>query len=327
MRVVEGHAPDARKPADDAGLLVPVHLPEFGDAHGQVAVAAGLALVHLDVVRAAHRPQHEVFVLAQRHRREHAVLVVLPVARLDVQFLLRRVRGVDVLVAGLPLVVGDEGFEQPADGRALGQQHGEAGAEDGFVGEQFEFAPDLAVVALRRFLQAREVRLEVVAAGPRDGVEPLQRLVLLVAAPVRPGHLGDLDALRVEVASGLDVRPAAQVGEGVLLVDGDGRRARGGVTVLVLTFGESVDEFELVRVVLEDVSPLVGRDFADLERVLALDDGPHPVGDPVQVAVGRVHVEVEVVVEAVLDGRADGGLGLREPFHHRLRENVCEGVP
>ena len=54
-----------------------------------------------------------------------------------------------MLVAGLALVVGDESFEDAADGGALRQEHREAGAEERLVGEQFEFAAEFTVVAAR----------------------------------------------------------------------------------------------------------------------------------------------------------------------------------
>ena len=43
----------------------------------------------------------------------------------------------------------------------LGKQHREAGAEDRLVGEEFEFAAELAVIALRRLFDAGQVRLQV----------------------------------------------------------------------------------------------------------------------------------------------------------------------
>ena len=42
---------------------------------------------------------------------------------------------IDVQVARLPLVLGDEALQNAADGRALRQQHREAGTEDRFVSE------------------------------------------------------------------------------------------------------------------------------------------------------------------------------------------------
>ena len=62
VRVVEVHAPHAAQAAQLARLLVAPHRAELGDAHRQLAVAALLVLVDLDVVRAVHRPQDELFV-------------------------------------------------------------------------------------------------------------------------------------------------------------------------------------------------------------------------------------------------------------------------
>ena len=79
-------------------------------------------------------------------------------------------------------------------------------------------------------------------------VDPRQLRVVLVAAPVRAGEAGQLERLdRLRV---LQVRPAAEVGEVALRVEGD--VAVGGV-----------DELDLVRLVLglETASRLLARDL------------------------------------------------------------------
>ena len=76
--------------------------------------------------------------------------------------------------------------------------------------EEIELRPQPAVVAPARLLEPLQVRVEiglVVEGGP---VDPRQLLVVLVAAPVRAGEVGELerfDRLRV-----LEVRPAAEIG-------------------------------------------------------------------------------------------------------------------
>ena len=136
-----------------------------------------------------------------------------------------------------------------------------------------------------------------------------------------------LNAFGSRSRGGLDVRPAAQVGEGVLLVDGDGRRGpAAALPYSSCPFASPSMSSSLYGLSLKISRPSSAETSRTLNGVLALDDLPHPVGDPFEVAVGRVHVEVEVVVEAVFDGRADGGLGLRELLDHRLRQDVGEGV-
>ena len=67
MGVVLGEAADAGQAGELAGLLVAVDGAELGQPDGQVAIAARLGGVDLDVVRAVHRLE-QVFLA-------HAVLL------------------------------------------------------------------------------------------------------------------------------------------------------------------------------------------------------------------------------------------------------------
>src|SRR4029450_9631368 len=83
-------------------------------------------------------------------------------------------------------------LHHPADGAALGMEHGQAGAD--LVGErqQVQLAPEAAVVALLDLLEQVEVPLEGLPRLPCGAVDPLELGVLLAAAPVgarRPQQL------------------------------------------------------------------------------------------------------------------------------------------
>src|SRR3954468_21288487 len=160
---------------------------------------------------------------------------------------------------------------------------------------EVELRPQAAVIALLRLLDPLEVRVEVGLGVERGAVDPGELRVLLVAAPVRAceaGQLQGLDRLRV-----LQVRAAAEIGEGALRVEAD--RA----------FGR-VDELDLVRLVLlpEELAGALGVDFLAVPRAalgellanLLLDLRERFLADRLR--------ELEVVVEAVLDRRTDRDL-------------------
>ena len=63
------------------------------------------------------------------------------------------------------------------------------------------------------------------------------------------------------------------------------------------------------------------------EPLTGLDDLAHPLVEVGQVLRGERPRDVEVVVEAVLDRRADAELGVRERLLHGLRQHVRGGVP
>ena len=179
--------------------------------------------------------------------------------------------------------------------------------------EEAELRAEPAVVALPRLLEPLQVLVEVGLRVEGGAVDPRQLRVLRVPAPVRagePGQLERLDRLRV-----LQVRPAAEVGEVALRVERD------------VPLG-GVDELDLVRLVLRReagarvvAGDLLARPRASLGE-LAADLGL----DPLEVGLADRLGELEVVVEAVLDRRADRDLHARVEPADRLGEEVRGGV-
>ena len=126
MRVVERHAADATETAEDARTLVAVHRAEFGDSHGQVAVTVFFGFVNENVMRAIHRPQHQLLGF-QVHRGKHVFVVVRPVSGTDVEVNLREVRSVNMLVAGAAFLFQDVFLEKPANRGAFRQPERQTG--------------------------------------------------------------------------------------------------------------------------------------------------------------------------------------------------------
>ena len=180
--------------------------------------------------------------------------------------------------------------------------------------EQIELDAELAMVAGARLLEPLEVRVEIGLRVERGAVDAGQLGVVLVAAPVgagEPGQLERLDRLRV-----LEVRTTAEVGEIPLGVERD--VALGGV-----------DQLDLVLLTLggEARLRLVTRDLLAAPLAPFLQLAAHLVLDLREVGLGDRLGELEVVVEAVLDRRADRDLHARIEPPHRLREQVRRGVP
>src|SRR6266516_2530398 len=175
--------------------------------------------------------------------------------------------------------------------------------------EEIELYAETAVIALARLLEPLEVRVEVLLRVERRPVDPRQLRVLLVATPIRAGEarqLHGLDRLRV-----LQVRAAAEIREVALRVEGDRSFRR-------------VDELDLVRLVLleEALLRLCGGDLltpplASLGQ-LAVD----LLLDPRQILLADRLRKLEVVVEAVLDRRADRDLHAGVEAPHSLGEQV-----
>ena len=90
-------------------------------------------------------------------------------------------------------------------------EHREPGADLLGEREEVELDAELAMVAPFGLLQPVQVLGERGLRLPRGAVDALQHRALLVAAPVRAGHLLQLE--RAELARRRHVRTAAQVGE------------------------------------------------------------------------------------------------------------------
>ncbi len=77
--------------------------------------------------------------------------------------------------------------------------------------EQVHLLAELAMVALGGFLEAQEMRVELLLVEPARAVDAREHGVALVAAPVGAGDARQLERLRIELAGGGEVRPAAHV--------------------------------------------------------------------------------------------------------------------
>ena len=87
------------------------------------------------------------------------------------------------------------------------------------------------------------------------------------------------------------------------------------------------DQLDLVGLVLQLGDRVVVGDRAPGELLALLDDLAHPGLDLLEVLRLERHLDVEVVVEAVVDRRADAEPGLGPDVLDRLRHHVRGGVP
>ena len=198
---------------------------------------------------------------------------------------------------------------------AVGQPEGHAGGL-GAEHEEVELGAEPAVVARFGFLDPFEVRLEVLLREEGGAVDPGQLLAVLVAAPVGARDRAQLD--RLDPLGRRRVRAAAEVLEVAVAVERDGLDA--------FVVDQVFDQLDLEALVFgaEVVERLGDRDVAAAEVLVGVDVLLHRLFDLRQVVVvDRDAVgELEVVVEAGLDRRADRHLGAGVELGHRLGHHV-----
>ena len=173
--------------------------------------------------------------------------------------------------------------------------------------------PQLAVVALLGLLQVAHVLVQLLLLEERRAVDAGEHLALGVAAPVGAGQLRQLES--ADLAGGGQVRPAAQVGE---LADGVG----GDNGVL----GKLGDELKLERLIREDLLGLGAGDHAALEGFVGFHDLGHTGLDGGEVVRRKRAIQLDVVIEAVLDGGAHAELHVAVEVDERGGHDVRSGV-
>ncbi len=191
------------------------------------------------------------------------------------------------------------------------------------------------MVALRCLFEPELVRLELLLVRPRRAVDALQLRVLLGAAPVGRRHAHELrrvaDPAGVRhVGTAAEVLPDDLAGLRVdVLVDGElaGADLDALAGVAVGRGALEADELLLVGLPRHALTGFVVGDHDAAEALGLADDPVHALLDRLEV-LGRERLgDVEVVVVAVGDGRADAELGVRVDLLDRLCEHVRGRVP
>ena len=309
MAVVLRKLPHAREPRQRPGQFVPVQHVERHVPHREFPVRV-LRRSEVEVVRrTVHRLQrHVVFVGLVVEHEEHVLAVLPPVARLLPQLLGVEERRLDLEVR-LALPLADELLQRVV-------QHGAAGGPEGGAGrhreelEKVERATDHPMVAPLGFLHPVQVGVELFLLEEGGGVDALQHLPLLVAAPVGAGGVQQLEVL--EVRRVRDVRPPAEVDERPVGVGRDD-------LVGPLEVGESL---ELQRIVAKNGVCLFLCNFSAHERQLLGGHLLHLGLERLQVLGREGLVDLEVVIEPVVDGRAEADLRLGAQPADRGGEDV-----
>ena len=314
VRIVLREAADAEQAVQRAGQLVAVHDAEFADTQRQVTVGVRLGLIDQHAAGAVHRFERERHIVDDG--RVHVVFVVIPVTAAVPEVLVEHDRCRDLDIAGLLMDLAPVVDELVFEHHAIGQEEREARALV-HEREQAELLAELPVVALFGLFDTGQIRIELLLLREAGAVDALKHLAVAVAAPVGAGDARQLDGVALDAAGGVQMRAGAEVNEFALAVEGDN-----GV------FRQVVDELDLVRLIalLHELQRFVAGELKALETQLFLADLAH-LGLKLLEHLGRERLgAVKIVIETVLDGRADGQLHLGVQALHGLGENVAGGV-
>ncbi len=173
------------------------------------------------------------------------------------------------------------------------------------------------MVALLGFLDLLQIGVEFLLFCERRAVDARQHRIVAVAAPIGARDLHQLEGV-ADLAGGRHMRAAAEIEPVALLVDLDGLVGR-----------DRIDQFDLEHfaVVAEHLLGLLARPDLLGEGFVARDDLAHFLFDRGEVFRRERLVAEEVVIEAVLDHRADRDLRARPQRLHGFGQHVRGVVP
>ena len=218
----------------------------------------------------------------------------------------------DLRVTLFAELAADEVLQFLADDRAVGRPEDEALADIFVDVEELQVAAEFTVVAGLGLLLAVEVLVEFFARGEGGAVDALELFVLLVAAVVGAGDGQKFEGFEfggvAHVRAGAEVHELAVLVEGDFLVGGD--------------VGETAEFVAFLAAGDDKRGGFFAGEFFAVKRLVLAGDFLHLGFDLDEVVGGEFMVEVEVVVEAGVGGRADVEFGVGEKTEDSRREDV-----
>jgi len=191
-----------------------------------------------------------------------------------------------------------------------------------------------AVVAALRLFQLVQIGFELLLVAPGRAVDALQHWVVLIPAPVCARDRHQLESVRRDLAGVIDVRPAAEILEAPMLVSAHGYRSLDLVAVLVKASpGQAIDQLQLIGLIGKKAARILSRYLPAFEGALGSDRLPHALLDLNQVLGSEgarlallVLPQIEIIVKARVNRRADRYLGMRIQLQDRLCHHVRSRV-
>ena len=181
---------------------------------------------------------------------------------------------------------------------------------------QVELLANLAVVTLGRFFQTQQMRVKRFFICPCGTVNTLQHLVVAVAAPVRACGFHQFKVMTKthirHVRSTAHVDVLFMMIQARLVIMGD-IFIKNGNFISLATLHKGFTRFVPADFLLDDV-------------IILLGELMHTFFERVDIFLGQRMIEVDVIIEAVIDNRADSHLGVWPQLLNRMTEQMRAGV-
>ena len=205
--------------------------------------------------------------------------------------------------------------------RAARQPQRQARADIVVEDEQLQFLAELAMVALLRFLEHREVIVELLLVLERGAVNALELRIFFVAFVIGAGDVGELE--RADVSGAHDVRPGAEIDEIAVAIERDFfvlRNVLDDIELELARLGSFAQRRE--PALLAKCERFVARNFDPLEGMVRFDLLFHLRLDLLEILGRNAVRKIDVVIKAVLDRRPGGELRFRPDFQNGRGEDM-----
>ena len=183
--------------------------------------------------------------------------------------------------------------------------------------EETELLAELAVIPLLRLLQHMEIGIEFLFRAPCRAIDALQHRTVRIPAPVGTGNTHQLEGMPHATGRG-QMRPAAQIDEITLLVEGDRLTSRNCLDKLYLK--------RLIVLLVEGDRLVTAPDIAD-DRLVAINDLMHARLDGGKIFVAERRLAMKIVIESVFDRRTNSDLCLGIQLENRLSHHMRGIMP
>src|SRR3990172_593951 len=256
-----------------------------------------------------HGLDHELLSI-EFHRGKHVLPVKIPMPRTLPEVHFGQMGSEYHLVAGAIVDLTPKVFQRDAESCPFGMPEDQSGTCRLLDDEKVQLRSQLPMVSLAGLLDPSQVFLQKLATLKGSAIDALQHFVVFIAPPVCARNPRELESSNS--TCGRDVGPSAKIDEIPLLIDAH------------RPVPNFLQHFHLVirTLLAEKCLGFLLADLSALDLQVCIDDFLHLLLDCLHVLRGKSHRGIEVVVESVLNRRADGDLGARIEGFYGLSHNV-----
>ena len=173
---------------------------------------------------------------------------------------------------------------------------------------QVKLLTDLTVVALRCFFQAQQMGVERLFIRPRGAINTLQHLIVAIAAPVGASGFHQFEMMAETHVR--HVRPTAHVDVLFMMIQA------GPVIMSNILIKDR--HFIGLAALHEGFTRFMPADFFLDDVVVFLGKLVHTFFERIEVFLGQRTIDINIIIEAVIDNRADSHFGVRPQLLNRM---------